>query len=54
MKISESVLHYIGIFGGFAIFYLVTFAGWNLAEKSIWFDEVWQSMPNRLFIIIVV
>ncbi|WP_105167826.1 hypothetical protein [Pseudoalteromonas sp. T1lg23B] len=52
MKISESIVHYIGLFGGFAIFFLVAFAGWEFAERSVWFAELWESMPNRLFIII--
>jgi len=53
MKISETVAHYIGLFGGFAIFFLVTLSGWELADNSVWFADVWESMYNRLFIIIV-
>jgi len=51
MKVSETVTHYIGLFGGFAILFLVIFSGWELAEQSVWFAELWDSMPNRLFII---
>ena len=53
MKVSETVAHYIRLFGGFAILFLVVFAGWELAEQSVWFAELWESMPNRLFIIFV-
>jgi len=53
MKINESVTHYIGLFGSFAILFLVIFSGWELAEQSVWFAELWDSMPNRLFIIFV-
>ncbi|RUO38612.1 hypothetical protein CWE13_02915 [Aliidiomarina shirensis] len=50
---SESVTHYIRIFVGFAVFFLVTFVGWELAKKSVWFAGVWESLLNRLFIVIV-
>lgn len=53
MKIDESVTHYISLFGGFAILFLVVFSGWELAEKFEWFAEVWEPMSNRLFIIFV-
>lgn len=53
MKVDESVTHYIGLFGGFAILFLVVFSGWELAEKFEWFAEVWEPMSNRLFIIFV-
>lgn len=53
MKVSESVAHYIGLFGGFAVWILVILLGWELAEQSVWFAELWESMANRLFIILV-
>ena len=53
MKVDESVTHYIGLFGGFAILFLVVFSGWELAGKFEWFAEVWEPMSNRMFIILV-
>ncbi len=53
MKISETYAHYIGLFGGFAILFLVVFSGWELSENFEWFAEVWESISNRLFIILV-
>ncbi|MBU2918488.1 hypothetical protein KO505_11025 [Psychrosphaera sp. F3M07] len=51
MKLTETHTHYLGLFGGFAIMFIVIFAGWELAETFDWFAEVWESMGNRLFII---
>jgi hypothetical protein len=53
MKVSETVTHYIGLFAGFAILFLVIFSGWELAEQSVWFAEIWEPMSNRLFILLV-
>jgi hypothetical protein len=51
MKLSETHAHYIGLFSGFAVLFLVIFAGWELAETFEWFAEIWESMGNRMFII---
>lgn len=51
MKISETHAHYIGLFGGFAVLFLVAFVGWELAETFEWFAEIWEPMGNRIFII---
>jgi hypothetical protein len=53
MKVSETVAHYIGLFGGFAILFLVIYSGWGLAEQSVWFADLWEPMANRVFIILV-
>ena len=53
MKLTETHAHYIGLLGGFAILFLVIFAGWEVAETFEWFAEIWQSMGNRLFIIFI-
>lgn len=51
MKLNETYAHYIGLFVGFAILFLIIFAGWELAETFEWFNEIWESMGNRMFII---
>lgn len=52
MKINETVKHYIGIFLGFGLFFLLAMGGWELSENSEWFANIWASELNRWLILL--
>ncbi len=51
MRINETLAHYIGLFSGYGLFILFALLGWQLAEYSEWFANVWASKFNRVAII---
>ena len=40
--LSETHLHYIGLFGGLGLLMLFAFGGWHLSESSEWFRNIWE------------
>ena len=51
MKLKESTVHYLWVFGSIGTFALVALAGWEMAEHSIWFEQYWSHKPSRFLII---
>ena len=51
MKLKESTVHYLWVFGSIGTFALVALAGWEMAEHSIWFEQYWSHKPSSFLII---
>ncbi|WP_139142109.1 hypothetical protein [Alteromonas lipolytica] len=52
LKINETTIHYLTIFGFFALMIVFAFIGWQLVEHTQWFAEFWQIKRNRLMLLI--
>jgi hypothetical protein len=52
LKVNETVRHYLGMFLGFGLFFLLAFGGWELSEHSEWFGNLWASELNRWLLLL--